>query len=143
MQYEPSLQAFGPTINRLRDLMDHSLSLSCHGVSRLACSARVSPAAVSRVLNGKQNPSYIMVVRLTEAIERELGRRIDPRDIFAEDGRFLTPFVCDLAGCEYGCLPANAYDEFGHLKPTFSTVKVGQWVTSRYPLGYRAEKGGR
>lgn len=83
-----------------------------------------------------------MVARITTALEAVFGYRIDPRDLVAELGRFLTPHTCDLAGCQ-GCLPENATDEFGDLKPSFAGVVPGRWVTSRYPRGYvESLKGG-
>ncbi len=83
-----------------------------------------------------------MVARLTYALERELGIHIDPRDLVAENGLFLTRFVCDLAACP-GCLPERAIDEFGDLKSTFAGIQKGHWVTSKYPKGYESSKGGR
>ncbi len=139
MQHTHPTQAFGPVINRCSDLMIHTTRYAFHGVSRLAADARVSPSSVSRLINGKMNPSFAMVARITAALEAELGRRIDPRDLVAELGRFLTTHACDLAGCQ-GCLPENATDEFGDLKPAFHGVKPGQWVTSRHPRGFQAPR---
>ena len=135
MHKQPPKQAFGPVINRVSDLMIHSPRYAFKGVSRLARDARVSPSSVSRLINGKLNPSFVFVARLTAAIEKQLGFRIDPRDLIAERGGFLTEFACDLAGCQ-GCLPENALDEFGDLKPAFQSVEPGRWVTSRHPKGF-------
>ncbi len=134
-------QALGPAINRFADVMAHHDRFAFKGVSRLALEAGVSPSSVSRLINGKMNPSFLMVARLTEALERQLGFRIDPRDLVAESGRFLEPFVCDLMSCD-GCLPENARDEFGDIKPTYKEVKPGKWVTSRHPRGYQVPKKG-
>jgi hypothetical protein len=142
MQHPSTPQAFGPTINRISDLMAHIDRYAFHGVTNLAREARVSSSSVSRVINGKLNPSFNMVVRLTEALERHLGRSIDPRELIAENGAFPTQFVCDLAGCR-GCLPENARDEFGDIKPAFADINPGNWVTSRYPKGYHGQKGGK
>lgn len=140
MNHPPSPQAFGPTINRVSDLMAHTTKYSFWGVSRLAEDARVSSSAVSRLINGKMNPSFAMVARITAALEREFGFHIDPRDLVAENGEFLTRFACDLARCS-GCLPERAIDEFGDLKPAFSGIQKGHWVASKHPKGF--EKGGR
>lgn len=121
--------------------MVHSQSFAFHGVARLANAAGVSPSAVSRFLHGKMNPSFLMVARLTGALEREFGIPLDPRELIAECGRFPTRFACDLVGCR-GCLPESAVDEYGHLKHAFLTVKPGEWVCSRYPSGFEGEKGG-
>lgn len=85
------------------------------------------------------NPSFIVVARLTTALEREFGFHIDPRDLVSENGEFLTRYVCDLVHCR-GCLPDNATDEFGDIKPAYANIKSGQWVTSRHPSGYREGK---
>jgi len=139
---KPPKQAFGPAINRISDVMVHTDRYAFKGVSRLARDARVSASSLSRLVNGKLNPSFLMVARLTNALERELGYKIDPRDLVAECGEFLTSFACDLVGCR-GCLPVNALDEFGDLKPAFAGVRPGTWVTSRHPKGYRPEKGAK
>lgn len=140
MHNKPPAQAYGPTINRVADLMAHTQRYAFKGVSRLARDARLNPSSVSRLINGKINPSFLMVARLTTAIEQQLGYRIDPRDLVAENGTFLTRFVCRLAECS-GCLPDNAMDEFGDLKPTFLGVKPGEWETSRFPNGYKRKNG--
>ena len=121
--------------------MAHSNQLAFKGVSRLARAAGVSPSAVSRLLSGKSNPSFLMVARLTTALEQAFGFAIDPRDLVAENGEFAHRFCCDLARCG-GCLPENALDEFGDLKPAFAEVRPGQWVTSRHPKGLIQEKKG-
>ena len=141
MNHQPPPQAFGPTINRLGDLMAHTYEYAFRGVSRLAVDAGVDPASVSRLINGKQNPSFAMAARLTKALELMLERPIDPRDVFAENGEFLTRSICDLAGCR-GCLPENALDEFGTLQPAFVGIMPGTWVTSRYPKGYQPQQKG-
>ena len=130
-------QVFGPTINRLADVMAHLDRYAFNGVTRLAKDARVSASSVSRLINGKMNPSFAMVVRLTIALEKQLGRRIDPRELIAETGNFLTKFVCDLVGCN-GCLPESAVDEFGQVKGSFVGISPGTWVTSKYPRGYQS-----
>lgn len=139
MKHPTPNQVFGPTVNRLADLMAHSDRYAFHGVRRLAMDARVSASSVSRLINGYMNPSYLMVVRITSALERELGIHVDPRDVVAERGAFLTRFACDLAGCR-GCLPANALDEFGAVKPAFVDVAPGSWVSSKYPKGFREQE---
>lgn len=136
MQNHFSPQVFGPAINRLTDVMAHSDRFAFRGVSRLAREAGVSPSSVSRLINGRMNPSFLMVARLAKALEKQFGFRIDPGDLVAENGLFITPYVCQVVGCD-GCLPETAHDEFGSLKPAYADVKSGQWVTSRYPRGYK------
>ena len=140
MKHPPIFNGYGPIINRFADVMDHVDRFAFIGVQRLAQAADVSPSSVSRLINGRINPSFALVARLTAAIEKELGMKIDPRDLIAENGQFLTRSVCDLTACP-GCLPDNAMDEFGDTKPAFADVTPGTWVTSRYPKGYVTEKG--
>jgi transcriptional regulator with XRE-family HTH domain len=133
-------EVFGPAINRFADVLAHHDRFMFKGVSRLAREAGVSPSSVSRLINGKINPSFLMVARLTDALERAYGFPIDPRDLVAEGGAFIHRFCCELTGCD-GCLPERARDEFGDLKPAFHGVKRGEWVTSRHPNGLTKEKG--
>ncbi len=138
-QHNPK-QVFGPAINRFTDVMAHTDRYAFKGVGRLAMDARVSASSVSRLLNGKLNPSFLMVARLTKALEKQLGYQIDPRDVVAESGEFLTRYACDLAHCR-GCHPDTAFDDFGDLKPAFADVPAGAWVTSTYPKGCKPAKG--
>lgn len=142
MSNHHTTQVFGPAINRFTDVMAHSDKFAFKGVSRLAREAGVSPSSVSRLINGKLNPSFILVARLTNALERQLGYRIDPRDLIAECGSFPTRFVCDLTGCA-GCLPETAWDEFGDLAEKFETIPPGRWVTSKHPKGISKQKGAK
>jgi len=139
MYKPPSPQAFGPAVNRISDVMAHTTRYASSGVIRLAEDAEVTPSAVSKIINGKRNPSSLMVARIAAALEQALGIHIDPRDLVAENGRFPTRFACDLAGCS-GCLPERSHDEFGNLKPAFEGIRPGEWVTSRYPKGYERNR---
>ncbi len=65
---------------------------------------------------GRSTPRFVLVARLTAAIERQLGFGIDPRDVVAESQRFLTCSTCSPVG-PTRCLPGNAHDEFGAIKP--------------------------
>lgn len=136
MKYQPNHKAYGPAIPRLDDVMAHIPKYSIEGVTRLAKDAGVSVSSVSRIINGLQSPSFIIIARLAGAIEHQLGVRVDPRDIVAESGRFLTPHACDVACCK-GCLPHSALDELGQRRKSFEGVKPGQWVASRFPKGFR------
>lgn len=132
---------FGPAINRLFDVMEHSERFSFRGVTRLAQAAHVSPSSVSRLINGNINPSFMFVARITSAVEAELGMRIDPREIVAEHGDFLTRYVCDLMHCS-GCLPRCALSELGECRDEFLGIKPGEWETSAFPRGFWIPKGG-
>lgn len=121
--------------------MAHLDRYAFRGVTRLAADSRVSSSSISRIIAEKMNPSYFMMIRLTGSLERALGRHLDPRELFAESGEFPTRSCCFLVGCR-GCLPENARDEWGELKPAFRGVKPGGWVTSRHPRGYGVRVGG-
>lgn len=129
-------QVHGPAISRLGDLMAHINRYQFNGVSRLAKDIGVADSTISRLLHGKINPSYILVERITAALEREVGHPIHPRDIFSEFGRFLTKYACDVMGC-HGCLPEAARDETNAIRPEFAGVLPGKWVCSNYPNGYQ------
>lgn len=133
-------KAYGPTINRIADLMEHSEQFAFHGTVRLARAAGVSHSAVSRLIHQQTDPTFRLVARLTRALEVEFGVHLDPRDLVAEHGSFINRSVCDVVGCG-GCLPTLAYDEQENLQPAFCGIRPGKWVTSRYPMGL-AEKGG-
>jgi transcriptional regulator with XRE-family HTH domain len=139
MKHQPK-QVFGPTINRISDVMAHTTQYAFQGVPRLARDAGIHRTTLSRVIYGKINPSARTVGRIASALEKALGRPIDPRDLFAENGEFPTRNTCDLAGCR-GCLPDAATDEFGDRKSAFANVQPGQWMTSQYPNGIPAQKG--
>lgn len=131
----PQGRALGTVVVRLGDAMAHVNRYAFKGVSRLARDAGLSPSSISRILSGKQSPSFLLVARLTDALEAASGRKIDPRELVSENGRFPTQHICKLMSCG-GCLPENALDEFGDVKPTFKDVRRGEWVTSRHPRGF-------
>lgn len=142
MSHPPPHQGYGPVINRIADAMIHHKKFMFKGVSRLAEDARVNPSTISRLINNQLNPSFALVARVTAALEAAYGFHIDPRNLVAENGDFLTPFTCDLMACN-GCLPESALDEFGDLKPAFTKVAKGKWVSSRYPKGFIPERNSR
>ncbi len=130
---------FEPTVSRLSDLMAHASRYQFRGLSRLAQDAKVSKRALSRLIKGHHNASFVLVARVTEALERQFNRRIDPRDVIAELGQFLTHHACDVTGCS-GCLPNASFDQFNQVVPAFETIRPGRWVTSKHPQG--VQKGG-
>lgn len=129
-------KAFGPTINRIGDLMEHSERFAFHGTVRLAQAAAVSHSSVSRLIHQQTNPTFRLVARLTRALEMELGVHIDPRDLVAEEGAFINRSACDVVGCG-GCLPTLAYGRDGALVPAFAGIEPGVWVSSRFPRGLK------
>ena len=136
MKHPPSPQAFGPAISRIADVAAHTNRYAFRGVPRLAEDIGVDRTIVHRIFSGRLTPSQFVLNRITEAFERDLGYKLDPRDLLAEAGRFPTRYACDLIGSCRGCLPEIALDEFGDTKKVYEGIKPGQWVTSRYPRGY-------
>ncbi len=112
--------------NRILAIMAHTTRYAFKGESRLATDSGVSKSAVSRLVTGQSSPSFALVYRLTQALEKQLGRTIDPRELISVDGSYPTESICEVAGCR-GCLPGEAYDDDGLLRPEFRGIKPGQW----------------
>jgi len=83
-------------------------------------------------MRGERRPTYLLVTRIMLALEQQLGRKIDPRDVITEDPEYDTMFVCDLVGCK-GCLPEWFYDDAGDVKPEYSGIPPGQWTQPGRP----------
>ncbi len=133
-------KALGPVICRLGDVMMHITRYSFDGSARLAEDAQVTRSSISRILSGKMNPSFVMVARITGAIEEQLGFQIDPRDLISEAGAFRTPYVCEALHCG-NCLPDIAHDDSDRLSPQYKAILPGKWVTSESPKGFDHEGG--
>ena len=116
--------------NRIRVLMIHAPRYSFQGQARLAADAGVSRSTISRLLSGRINPSFRLAQAVTAALETHLKRPLDPRDILSPDGSYPTPSGCALAGCR-GCMPEEAYDKDGCLKPDFCDLRPGDWSLAR------------
>lgn len=112
--------------NRIAAVMAHTTRYSFKGAARLAADAGVSKSAISRLLNHQSNPSYTLMCRVTSAFEKRLGLRLDPRELVSLDGSYPTSSVCRLVGCK-GCMPDEAFDGEGNLRPQFSLMKPGDW----------------
>ncbi len=119
----PSLQ---PVQNRVEVLLVHIPKLSIRGQARLAAEVGVSRSTVSRLVNGRINPSYRLARGVTTVLERLLGYPLDMRDVFSTDGTYLTPSGCVLCRCG-GCLPDRAYDLEGNLRPDWRGQRPGDW----------------
>lgn len=115
-----------PVHNRLAAVMAHVPWYGFCGQARLARDARVSRAALSRLIAGHTRPSFQLVWALSRALESRLNRPLDPRELVSFDGTYPTPSACDLTGCR-GCLPDWAYDATGSLRPTFQGQAPGEW----------------
>ena len=129
-----------PLFNRIAALMEHTTWYAFKGASRLAQDAGVSKSFISRLLRGQTSPFFVHVVRLTQALEKALGQRLDPREFLSLDGTYPTASVCQLAGCG-GCLPAEAFDGEGNLQPQFRGIKPGQWSISQISISQPTGSG--
>ena len=121
-----SQQAHQPVQNRVKVLLVHIPKLSIRGQARLAAEVGVSRSTISRLVNGRINPSYRLARGVTTALERLLGYPLDMRDVFSTDGTYLTPSGCVLCQCG-GCLPDRAYDLEGNLRPDWRGQRPGDW----------------
>jgi len=115
-----------PVQNRVPVLLVHIPKLSIRGQARLAAEVGVSRSTVSRLVNGRINPSYRLARGVTDALERFLGRPLDMRDVFSTDGTYLEPSGCKLCLCG-GCLPESAWQDDGTLKPEWKEARPGDW----------------
>jgi len=87
--------------SRLREIMGHTTRYCFDGRSRLVADTGVSRSEVTRLLSGDCNPSYRVVCAVIEALERDLGIRIDSRDVLSFNAKFRNT-VCDIVACR-GC----------------------------------------
>ena len=121
----------GPRVqNRVRVLLTHIPMFSVQGQARLAARAGVSRSTVSRLVRGRISPSYHLARAVTAALERQIGYPLDMRDVFTTDGTYPTPSGCALCRCR-GCLPEEAYDAEGDLRPEWRGQRPGDWSLAR------------
>ena len=72
-----------PKINHLHDYLAQIEDYWFHGPqARFARDAGVSEATLSRLLRGATNPRYSDICRIVALLEKKLGRKIDPRDVY-------------------------------------------------------------
>lgn len=88
--------------SRIREIMEHTYRYAFDGRVRLIADTGLSRSEVTRLLSGDCNPSYRAVLAVTGALERDLGIRLDSRDVLSFSGEFPTPTVCQLVSCR-GC----------------------------------------
>lgn len=116
--------------NRILAVITHLPRYGFCPQARLAEDAHVSPSTISRFLAGECNPSFALVAAIALALERQMGHRIDTRELVSLDGTYPTPSVCDLCGCR-GCFPPNAFDAEGNLRSEYHHLRPGDWC--RFP----------
>jgi hypothetical protein len=72
-----------PKVNRLPDYLAQIEDYWFRGPKRrFARDAGVSEATFSRIFHGVTNPRYQDVCKIVALLEKKLGKRIDPRDIY-------------------------------------------------------------
>ena len=118
-----------PVYNRLATVMTHTTRYSFQGQARLAFDVGCSRSTISRLVGGHTHPSFALVEAVTAALEKSLGKPLDPRELFSPDGTYPTASGCALCGCA-GCFPEDAYDGRGNLKPAFRNLRPGDWSLS-------------
>lgn len=114
--------------SRLRAIMAHSVRYSVDGGVRLAADTGVSISVIGRMLAGRCNPSFKVIAAVSSALEQQLGRRIDCREVLSFTGEFHTP-ISELVGCR-GCSICHS-KAAGVVVPRES----GQQVTLDMPDG--------
>lgn len=79
----PKEPAPPPRTNRLPAYLGQLQDYWFHGPQRrFARDAGVSESTLSRLLRGETNPRYSDICKIVALLERKLGRRIDPRDVY-------------------------------------------------------------
>jgi hypothetical protein len=111
---------------RFSEAMSHCPRYFFAGQVRLAKDCRIGKMSISRLLKGENNPSYRVVHLVVEAMEKQLGVRIDARDLISYSDKEWDRSICDVCGCS-GCLPPGALMDNGELHPLYENVKPGTW----------------
>jgi len=121
---------YAPIYNRVRVLMVHAPRYGFQGQARLAADAGVSRSTISRLISGRINPSFRLAQAVAAALEKQLKRPLSLRETFSPDGKYPTPSGCALAGCR-GCMPEEAYDAEGSLRPEYRDLRPSDWSLAR------------
>ena len=95
---------------------------------RLAVDSGLSEMAVSRLIRGEGNPTYRVVSLVVEALEKQLRRHIDARELISYSNRHWERPICEVCGCT-GCLPSGALMDNGELHPNYQNVQPGKWMS--------------
>ena len=114
---------------RLGVVLRHTTRYAFEPQARLAHDVHVSRSTISRIVNGRCQPSFLLAARIAEALAADLGCPIQARDVFSPDGTFAEPSGCRLCGCK-GCLPEEAFDRHGNRTAAFRGQKPGEWSLS-------------
>ena len=128
----PKLAQGSPlAFNRVRAVLLHIPHYTVAPKAQLALETGVSQNAMSRMVRGKLNPSYLTAELICRAINRRSSLKLPVEEIFSVDGYYPTPSACVLMGCK-GCLPPEAWDERSdRLKPEWRHQKPGEWSKTK------------
>ncbi len=113
--------------HRVRELAWHIPWYGFKTQARLAKDSGVAPSTISRLLRGRELPSLLVTLRLTDALSKRLGRPLEVREVFSLDGSYSRS-VCDLASCR-GCQPPTSFDRSDNMVADAPDMTRGQWVS--------------
>lgn len=72
-----------PEVNRLSVYLAQIQDYWFHGPQKqFARDAGVTESTLSRILRGTTNPRYSDMCKIVALLEKKLGRKLDPRDIY-------------------------------------------------------------
>jgi transcriptional regulator with XRE-family HTH domain len=115
--------------NRIEHLMSHTYHYAFKGRSRLAADTGLARSTITRILDGRTAPTFIVLWKITRALESALGRSLDPRELVSVDGAYPTLVACHLAG-KHRCTPDTAYTQDNDLRPEFRSNQSSQPSTN-------------
>ncbi|MHB8636073.1 MAG: helix-turn-helix domain-containing protein [Fimbriimonadaceae bacterium] len=113
--------------NRVAAIASHTTRYAFKRRSRLAADAGISRSALSRLMAGRTRPTHALLSRVAQALERELGRQFDCRELVSETGHYPTKYVCELVGCP-GCIPVLVDHHDPLVRARYAGVQPGLWT---------------
>ena len=122
-----------PLQNRVRAIMMHGRRYAFEPTDRLALDVGVSPRTIRRLLAGsmaRPRPELLQAVMDALSVDLRLPMPLSAREVFSPDGTYPTGSTCTLCDCD-GCLPDEAYEANGSLRPGWEDAIPGDWC--RYP----------
>lgn len=117
---------YNPVHNRIEAVMAHVDPYWSGGISRLARDVGVSKSAISRLVSGQANPSFVLVWKIARALEKRLGKPIDVCELVSLDGTYPTQSVCALCDCR-GCQVSGTSVVVDEMDPKFAHLRHGKW----------------
>ncbi|BCM94546.1 hypothetical protein IAD21_06453 (plasmid) [Abditibacteriota bacterium] len=85
--------------HRVREIAFHIPWYGFKTQARLAHDTQVVPSTISRLLRGKELPSLLVALRLTQTLSQRVGYPLDVREVFSLDGSYPTPSVQSRQRC--------------------------------------------